>query len=152
MIEVEIEVEEIGRALDLAYERWSLSTRDGKRDQYNWTDGLINHYWGCIGEIACAKALDRYWWGHVNEYKGGKADIGVDIEVRHRVDLERDLIIEKKDPSNRIYVLTRGQPPVIQVVGWISKEDCLQSDMIKMKGRDVYCIKESRLKDMMEIK
>jgi len=152
MIEIKLELEEINRALSTAYERWSLSTRDKKKDSYTWTDGLMKHFYGCVGEMACAKYLDRYWSGHVNQYKGGKADIGMDIEVRHRIERDKDLIIEKNDPPNRVYVLTRGIPPDIEVVGWYSKEMVKKSHLKKMRFREVYCIPEPDLLDLKEIK
>lgn len=129
---VKITVEEMGRAISVGYERFSCSVRDKRKDKLfekNWMDGFLVHVHGAIGEIAAAKAIGIYPSLHVNEFRGGKSDLPHDIEVRHRTKAGYDLIIRGSDREDRIYVLTRGEPPDIEVAGWCNgKEFCTQKN------------------------
>jgi len=94
----------------------------GREDSvYNksWLDGTRDHILGACGEIAVAKFLGVYSSLSINEF--GKPDIhvnNVSIEVRHRASTDHDLIVRRRDNPSSVFVLTRGMPPSIQIVGW----------------------------------
>jgi hypothetical protein len=71
---------------------------------------------GALGEIAVAKAIDRYWDMSVNTFK--RADIGEKIQVRTRSKHSYDLIIRDNDNPNHVYVLVTGVGPEFYIRGW----------------------------------
>lgn len=136
---VRLTVEEVGRALNCAYERWSLSIRGGRQDTIakSWTEGITAHYYGAIGELALGKALGVYVPLHVNQFSGMAADLSdgpIGYEVRYRKNREHDLIVRDRDKDDRRYVLCCGEPPEVEVVGWISGADAKQEKYLQDYG------------------
>lgn len=132
-MEVTLSVEEFGRAISTAYERWSTSVRSNRTDilmEKTWEKGFNVHLYGAIGEIAAAKAIGCYAPLHVNQFSGMRSDLMHDVEVRHRISHEHQLIVREKDSDNRRYVLTRGTPPNIEVVGWIRGSDAKRDEYL----------------------
>ncbi len=104
------------RHVEAVYKR-KLRTRKFRKKNF------VVHIEGAIGEIAVAKASNRYWGGTVNVGKR-VADVGERIEVRCRdeTDGERDLIVRDDDPDDRVMVLvtwTESDLPSLKVWGWI---------------------------------
>jgi len=127
---VNISTQEMGIAMQVAYSRWKESTEKGRQDSLYkkefWLDGFAAHLQGACGEIAVAKALNIYPYLHVNQFSGMKSDLPGDIEVRCRSNSDHDLIIRDSDPHDRKYVLVRGGPPQMNVVGWsYGREHCV---------------------------
>ena len=85
---------------------------------------LVAHYEGALGEIAVAKAANRYWGGTVNVGKK-VSDVGNFIEVRCREGHDKDLILRENDPDGRVMVLVTWEPDdmlLFKVWGWVYTE------------------------------
>jgi len=100
-----------------------LSLRANRKDalfEKDWLDAHAVHVIGAIGEIAFAKWLGVYPSFGVRQFSGMMADIenGCKYEIRHRSDRKHALILRENDPPDRVYVLTRGKPPKVEVAGW----------------------------------
>jgi hypothetical protein len=82
----------------------------------------------CVCELGVAKALNKYWGGHVwheadhDKYKRG-ADVGRRIEVRRVREINTPPAIRYQDVERgRIVVAAYTKPPLyveVQVLGWI---------------------------------
>ena len=94
-------------------------------------EGLNIHLMGAIGEVACAKALNIFPSLRVNQFSGGAPDLLPDWEVRYRSKEDYDLIVRQRDDDDRRYILVRGQPPVLDVVGWIRGGDAKRAEWLK---------------------
>jgi hypothetical protein len=90
-----------------------LPDRHGRSAQPGWSD----HIEGACGELACAKVLGVYWNPSVNTFKRD-GDVAT-YEVRTRLRDDYELLVRDDDPSDRNYVLVRGQAPCFHVVGWL---------------------------------
>lgn len=73
------------------------------------------HIEGCCGEMAVAKAFNKYWKG---KGKRGKPDVG-DNDVRTRPHHKSRLILHRKDAPNRIFWHVTGSNGSYQIHGWI---------------------------------
>ena len=154
---IRLTVEEYGRAIQAAYERWSTATRAGRQDilcDRGWSVAFEAHLTGAIGELAVAKAIGVYAPLHVNQFRGMQADLGKDIEVRHRRSREHQLIIREGDSDERKYVLSRGTPPEIELVGWISGKDGKRKEFLADYGNYgmAYFVPDSNLYPMETLK
>lgn len=79
--------------------------------------GWSEHVEGACGEIAFAKASNRYWPGGVNTFK--EADLLDHVQVRTRSGGQCvDLIVRNGDKDNDIFVLVVGRAPDYVVEGW----------------------------------
>ncbi len=94
------------------------------------TDLLDLDIEGAAGEIAAAKALNRYWHGSVNAKKS-EPDVGHNIQVRATKHLNGSLIITDSDPDDQIYVLVIGSRPNFNVVGWIRGVDGKKQEYVR---------------------
>lgn len=154
---ITLTVEEFGRAIYTAYERWSNSVRSNRTDllmEKTWEKGFNVHLYGAIGEIAAAKAIGCYAPLHVNQFSRMRADLLCDVEVRHRISHEHQLIVREKDMDERKYVLTRGTPPNITVVGWLSGREAKSRDYLRDYGDwgPAYFVPDERLHSMDTLK
>lgn len=134
---VRLTLEEVGRALTCAYERWSLALRGGRQDTIakSWTEGLLAHYYGALGELAVGKALGLYVPLHVNQFSGMEADIPYgNLEVRYRKNRDHDLIVRERDRDDRNYVLCCGEPPEIEVVGYMPGSHAKREEYLNDHG------------------
>ena len=109
--------------LHLAQERAIESLRNDRKDalfEKDWVEAHRIHVIGAVGEVAFAKWLGVYPSFGVRQFSGMMADIeaGCKYEVRHRLKTNHDLIIRDNDPADRVYILTRGCPPEVEVAGW----------------------------------
>ncbi|CAB4197130.1 hypothetical protein UFOVP1304_4 [uncultured Caudovirales phage] len=86
------------------------------------------HIDGALGEIAVAKALDRFWSGSVNTFKA--ADIGANIQVRTSQRHDSRLIVRHDDSDDDLFVLVTGIAPDYRVRGWISGADAKQDQWL----------------------
>lgn len=126
--------EDIGHALTTGYTRWSESVRKGRKDRLNtktWLEGLNIHVLGALGELAAARALNVFAPLRVNQFSGGLPDIPPDWEVRYRSKAEYDLIVRDRDDDERRFILVRGEPPMIDVVGWMYGKDAKRAEWRK---------------------
>lgn len=96
------------------------------------------HIEGAIGEVAVAKAANRYWGGTVNVGKK-VADVGESIEVRCRDETngERELIVREDDPDDRVMVLVTwkdSELPKLLVWGWIEIKKAKKKKYVRNYG------------------
>lgn len=133
---VKLSPEECHMAVLIASTRQTSSAIKGLKDRINdksWFDGFLVHFHGCVGEIAAAKALDVHWPGWVDRFTT-VADLGDNIEVRHRVDNAHDLIIRNSDDKDKFYVLTTGLPDAVIVHGYIRGKNGMNKTFIRTHG------------------
>lgn len=75
------------------------------------------HIEGAAGEMAFAKATNRYWAAPVNTFHDG-GDVG-DVQVRTRSKHHYELIVRNDDRDSDWFVLVTGTAPKFVVHGWI---------------------------------
>lgn len=80
------------------------------------------HILGACGEVAFAKATNRYWSGSVNTFKTG-GDVGGHIQIRTRSRSHYDLIVRDNDNDDDIFVLVTGGPAEFDVKGYMRASD-----------------------------
>lgn len=130
MPEVTLTPTDFSQAVNLASNRTFVSLLDNRRDilyEKGYVEAFQKHLSGAVGEIAFAKWSWSYPTCSVNNFSGMGHDAmlrrsdatEVHVEIRHRTKSWYELNIRDKDDRSRIYVLTRGEPPVVDVVGWI---------------------------------
>lgn len=94
--------------------------------------GLGLHIEGACGELAFAKAVNRYWNGSVNTFSFG-GDVGK-VQVRTRSRDDYDLIVRPADADLALYVLVTGLMPHYKVHGSISGLDAKSPQWQKSYG------------------
>ena len=74
------------------------------------------HCWGALGEYAVCRAF-----GLEDPASGcdPDGDLLEGLQIRHTPRARGRLIVQANDPDDHVYLLTRGQPPTIEIVGWI---------------------------------
>ncbi len=105
---------------------------------------------GVLGEMAVAKALNKFWTGNVGQH--GTTDVGGDngVEVRTRTEKGRNLILHPKDDDNKKFVVAVTQDaPNILLTGWCTgksgkKEEYWQT----FTGRPCYFVPDEALQPM----
>ena len=90
------------------------------------------HIEGACGEIAAAKAMDRYWSASVNTFKVG-GDVG-QVQVRTRSRHDYELLIRENDRDEDVFVLVTGKIPDFYVRGWIVGRDGKRDEWRKAHG------------------
>lgn len=89
---------------------------------------------GAAGELAVAKALNRYWHGSVDTFKE-VPDVGVNIEVRTSADPRASLIVREDDPDSRSYILVTGTSLTgFKLHGWIRGREAKHPAWLKDPG------------------
>jgi hypothetical protein len=91
-----------------------------------------NNCEGACGEMAFAKWANVYWNGSVATFKTS-GDVG-GFEVRTRRRPTYQLLVRDCDPSDRIYVLVRGEAPDFEIVGWMSGADAKRREWLQSYG------------------
>ena len=118
---------EVSVAIHLVGLRHTEALRKGMKDKHGYKGrDMQDNFYGMLGEIAFAKAVDKYFPMTVNTFK--EVDIGINWQVRTvGSNNNRDLIVRPADPSKHKYVLveisTRASYPdkfyVATIHGWI---------------------------------
>lgn len=125
----------------------------GQRAEFGAFD---SHFPGCLGEIATAKYLDRYWTGGGNIGDYGLPDVSDCIQVRARIDLEHRLLLHPEDNDVEPFVLAtvlRKCLPRVQLSGWLRALD--GKSRIHWKehtGRPAFFVPETELLPMERLK
>jgi len=110
-----------------------LSNRVDKVSSKDWYQDHEMHLKGAVGELALAKYLNLYPGYTLNNFHGMGSDVsGMEVRCRHRGNY--DLIVRKDDDPNKIYVLVRGIPPEMEVVGWILGRDAMNDRFLEQHG------------------
>ena len=109
------------------------SLQKRRQDRHGFVgDGWGIHVEGACGEMAFAKAMDRYWTASVNAFKG--ADVGDNIQVKTRSRHSYDLIVRKDDDPDHVFFLVTGLAPDYRVHGWIVGRDAMQNKWLQTYG------------------
>jgi len=95
-------------------------------------DGWNVHIEGAGGEMAVAKALNRYWNGSFNTFQAG-GDVG-SLQVRTRSREDYDLLVRESDRDDDIFVLVTGKIPRFVVWGWLYGRQAKQPEWRKDYG------------------
>lgn len=133
---IQLTPEEFSLAAHVANLRFTLSELARLKDalyKKSYFEGYIIHLWGCMGELAYCKWSGQPWKAGVNKFKK-EADVGKDIEVRHRSKDDWDLIIRPGDDPEKKYVLTTGEGPDIHIHGWILGKDGMKDEFRATHG------------------
>lgn len=136
---------EIGRLRRLS------SLRHGRQNQHGFSgEGWNIDIEGACGELATAKALNVYWNGGIDTFKG--YDLG-ELQVRTTPSHDNRLIVRPNDPDDHRYVLVTGLCPTYQIQGWLSgreaKQACWLQDPV---GRPAaYFVPSSSLRSIAEL-
>jgi hypothetical protein len=111
-------------------------------------EGLALHFEGACGEMAFAKATNRYWSGSVDTFR--LADIGTAIQVRTRSNHSWDLLVRPSDADDDLFVLVTGWAPDYQVHGWIAGAAAKRPEWLKEYGGrpPAYFVPKDKLKSL----
>lgn len=110
--------QEVGQGAWTGIQRQMHALKDGRANVFGFDgDDWGIHIEGACGEIAAAKAMNRYWSASVNTFKNG-GDVG-QIQVRTRSRADYDLLIRDNDRDGDVFVLVTGKIPNFCVRGWI---------------------------------
>lgn len=121
-------------AVDLAVTRMAVSIDQGTKDiaheSRDWFERLRVDVLGACGEIAVAKAVNKFWSPSVNTMHR-IADVGTNIEVRATDRENGSLIIRGNDDEDRWYFLVTGEPPEMVVRGYIRGADARRDEWVR---------------------
>ena len=120
--------------------RRKLKHRYGASAENDWQ----MHVEGCLGEMAVAKYLDRFWHGAVGIPHHG--DIG-SIEVRTSNHETARLIVHDRDLSDSVFILVTGLNGLYNIRGWIKGKEAKQRRFWSdpAGGRPAYFVPKSEL-------
>jgi hypothetical protein len=119
VIAVHLEPWELALAAKVGVARRAYAIAAGMRER---DPGFIGRVWdanieGAAGEIAFAKATDRYWDAYVGPVSPHRPDVGR-YEVRTRSFADGLLTIKPGTADDVPFVLMRGRAPDFELVGW----------------------------------
>jgi len=107
------------------------------------------HCEGALGERAVAKFLGVYWSGKGKLRAPAVGEFDVRTSPRH----DRDLILHREDPDDRIVWLATGRNGVYRVHGWIRAGDGKREEWRGDKantGRPAFFVPQSALNPPLE--
>lgn len=98
------------------------------REQDLYDKAVIIDKWdadieSAAAEMAVHKALDSFWNGRLNSFKG--PDLGKNIQIRSTKYSNGHLILRPMDNPDHLYILVTGQIPVFTVVGRIQGREAM---------------------------
>jgi hypothetical protein len=133
-VDVKLEWYELSLAAMIGARREIEALRKGSRPAHGAGEDKrwLNHIEGAAGEMAFAKAVNRFYNGSVNTYSTG-GDVGP-VQVRTRSRHEYELIIRSSDDDNSIFALVTGQSPRFKVWGWIRALNAKRPEWLKDHG------------------
>lgn len=116
---------EFKACVDVANQRMAISNEKNLNHastyQRTHLERMEQEITGACGEMAVCKALGKFWTPSVNTFHT-VADITPEIEVRATRHMNGCLIVRDNDPSDRYYFLVVGEPPTVEVVGYMLGE------------------------------
>jgi len=118
----------IGMRRQIGALRKSLLNRHGLSEEDSWSA----HVEGAAGEMAAARAMNRYYSGSVNTFKRD-GDVGK-IQVRTRSRHDYELLVRPEDRDGDVFVLVTGVAPAFNVVGWLLGRHAKQDQWLKQHG------------------
>lgn len=153
MTEITLTDSELKLAATVAIERNIENIFEGRKHAHGFggSNGWDNHIEGAAGEMAFAKFANKFWSGNIGNLDAN--DVGR-VEVRTASDHNRRLIIHKRDPDDRAFVLVTGLAPTFRIRGWIWGEDAKQDRYWKdpAGGRPAYFVPHQELKPLLKDK
>lgn len=128
------------------------SLRRGTKDApgFNRTDKWDIDIQGACGEMAAAKALERYWDAAVNTFH--KGDVGK-LQVRTSRQESPFLIVQKYNEDTDLFVLVHGTAPDFVVAGWMKGQDAKKKKYLRSFGGRpvVYAVPPEALRPLEEL-
>lgn len=125
---------EYRHCVDVAAMRMSVSISSGIADinhrERDYNERLLVDVNGVCGEMAVAKAINRFWQPSVNTFHG-VPDILPNIEVRSTEKSSGCLIVRDNDPDDRYYFLVTGKPPVFLVHGYMLGAEAKKDEWLR---------------------
>lgn len=104
---------------------------------------------GALGEMAVAKALDKFWAGALGNFKA--ADVGR-VQVRATARLNGSLLLHSPDTDEAAFVLVVGLPPDLWIPGWILARAGKNSKWVrKDTGRPAFFVPQAALRPLTEL-
>jgi hypothetical protein len=146
---------EIYIAADVARMRTIGNLRRGCRDRYGASGlGADSHLCGCIGEMASAKHLNKFWAGSIGDYEA--VDIDRKYQVRATSKASHCLLLHKDDRDDLPFILALVLPeilPYVELPGWLLAKDGKLDDFWgdPTGYRPAYFVPQSKLRDMSEL-
>ena len=106
---------------------------------------------GACGEMALCKAMNWFFSPTVNTFHG-TPDVGDRWEVRATDREDGSLIIRDNDDDDRWYVLVTGEPPVMEIKGYIQGSAAKRSEWLRNPNghRLAWFVPQSALKHLKE--
>lgn len=153
-IEVRLTWPEVLVAATVGVMRQIEALRQGRLDQHGADpeNGWTFHIEGACGELAAARAANRYWPATVNTFKNGSDLLGgVDVRTRSRSDYE--LLVRQEDADHRPYVHVVGACPAYKVRGWLFGKDAKQPQWLQSHGGrpPAFFVPNEALRDMADL-
>jgi len=140
---------ELYMAATVGVKRQLEALKDARPDRHGYEgNGWNVHVEGAAGELAAAKALDRFWSGSINTFKSD-GDVGA-IQIRTRSKAYYELIVRSDDADNDRFVLVTGTAPHYNVVGWITGRDAKRDEWLQTYGNRpaAYFVPQRELHDL----
>lgn len=150
-IRVSLTPAEMMQAALVGVMRQVSNLRDGRKDAHGFDgDGWSVHVEGAAGELAVAKALDKFWSGNQGNLKAD--DVGT-LQVRTRSRPGYELVVHDRDPDERPFVLARGRAPHFEIVGWLMGREAKRPEFWKdpAGGRPAYFVPDAALRPIEEL-
>lgn len=134
MSEVVLTPAELHLAAMVGAARQIQALRERRPDRHGAdpAEGWMLHIEGAAGEMAAARALDRYWAAPIGTYRLG-GDVG-EVQVRTRARHEYGLIVRADDRNSDAFVLVTGRAPRFRVHGWMSGSEAKQERWLREHG------------------
>ncbi len=108
-LQVDTDDELFAHAVRIGFARYTDSLtrqdRDGARKS------LLEDLMGAIAEAYCSRATGIFWNATVGSFRGGKADLGDDVEVRYTHHPRGGLLYRQGEPPERWYALVVSPYP-----------------------------------------
>ncbi len=123
---------ELWIAGSIGLKRHIEALQKGLADKHGFNgDGWGAHVEGAAGEMAAAKAMNRYYSGSINTFREG--DVGK-LQVRTRSKDGYELIVRQNDRDDDYFVLVVGKCPEFTVVGWIRAREAKNPQWLREHG------------------
>lgn len=89
----------------------------------NYIERLQEEVIGCCGEMAVAKALDKWFVPSIDTFHT-RPDCFDSIEVRSTPRADGRLIVRDNDANDRVFILAIVNAPDITLAGWMLGGEC----------------------------
>lgn len=148
-VTVELSYAEMQVAIMIGGQRQIQNMKLDNKHSYGLEDGPIawgNHIIGCIGEMAIAKHLNKYWCGAVGNYQSADVDR---YQVRATMHKNGRLILHPEDDAC-IFFLVIVEKRLCHLAGWMHADDARHEKYWKDigNGRPAFWVPQDDLMPM----